>query len=543
MKVLLVFFLFFSVAAHAGGGCASFMNVVPVSHPNGCNAISLENLDAHAGTNKTWTFSPAAINAATGLPVTSMVVNSSTLGSPPVWPVVYWPQASIPASGNITIGYDGCTQDFFTCDCNPFAAGSFWDAPLICNTDHYCGNTAAAYIEDFLQNGTPLGGLGANGDGCLFCGTYTTDHEGSIENNSWLKFIADATSVPFNITVYGGCYIQFAVYAYNPSAPLGSNGVLTLMTPISWTNVNTGFTGTHTITATGLTPGNQYYLHFDGHGGADCDYEIGFTSGIVTIDLEADDQLICAGAPVVLTASPNDPSATYSWTDSYGNVLVGGSQITVNPTVQTTYEVQVNLAGCQNDPQQVLVEIEPCPLPADFVSLGLQCDREQKILKWTTSSEYAVKEFQVLRSQDLVNFDLIGVVEAIGYSTETNSYQFTDENPLPEKSYYEVVSVDYDGGKKNAGTISSEDCESNSNWINSYIDMASEQLIIETSFDRPTLVKAEMVDVMGNFLESFSISANSGFTKYSTDVSKYSGLIFIRFNGGGNEIRQKHFVR
>src|SRR5690606_15079831 len=130
----------------------------------------------------------------------------------------------------------------------------------------------------------------------------------------------------------------------------------------------------------------------------DCDYEIGFSSGIVTADLEADDQLVCAGDPVVLTASPNDPSATYTWTDNLGNTYTGGSQITVNPGVQTTYQVEINLAGCQNDPQNILVDIEPCPLPAEFVNLKLQCENSQRILKWTTASEYAVDHFLIKRS-------------------------------------------------------------------------------------------------------------------------------------------------
>lgn len=539
MKNILILITLLGGNAFAGGGCASFMNVVPVSHPNGCNAISLENLAADAGTNQTWTFSPAAINAATGTSVTSMVVNSSTLGNPPVWPVVYWPQASIPANGQITIGYDGCTQDFFTCDCNPFAAGSFWDAPLICNTDHYCGNTAAAYIEDFMQNGTPAGGLGANGDGCLFCGSYTTDHEGSIENNSWLKFIADASSVPFNITVYGNCYIQFAVYAYNPNAALGSNGVLTLMTPIAWTNVDTGFTGTQSITATGLVPGNTYYLHFDGHGGADCDYEIGFTSGIVTVDLEADDQLVCTGAPVVLTASPNDPSATYTWTDNHGNTYSGGSQITVNPSSTTTYEVEVNLAGCQNDPQTVLVDIEPCPLPAEILNFGLLCDEEQRIVKWSTASEYAVKEFQVLRSTDLTTFELIGTIDAVGYSNELNHYSFRDVTSDGSKTYYQLRSIDFNGEGKSAGIVTSDDCLASSEFLKAYLAGNGEDIVIETLLESPTEINVEIVDVMGNRLHNQLITAGSGLEKHLIDAARLKGIMLIRMSGSTLESVQK----
>ncbi len=526
-----------------GGGCSSFMNVVPVSHPNGCNAIELRNLDADAGSNMTWTFSPAAINAATGTSVTSMVVNSSTLGVPPVWPVVYWPAASVPSSGTLTIGYDGCTQDFNTCDCNPFAAGDFYDAPLICNTSHYCGNTAAAYIEDFLQNGTPAGGLGANGDGCTFCGSYTTDHQGSIENNSWLKFIADATTVDFNINVFGGCYIQFAVYAYNPAAPLGSNGVLTLMTPIEWTNVDTGFTGANTITASGLVPGNEYYLHFDGHGGADCDYEIGFSGGIVTSNLTASDNLVCSGDAVTLTATPQDPAASYTWTDNFGNTYSGSDQITVNPSVATTYSVQIDLPGCQPNPEQVLVDIEPCPLPSEVVGFSVSCDEGKNQLKWETATEYNVDRFEIWRSSDLEVFEIVGSVTAAGNSLDKQEYSFTDYAPGRATEYYKLVSVDFDGETDETGYISTEKCYSDTDWMRTYYDQSKGKIVLESFVSTPQQLAVSLTTLNGSEVKSAAPYAQSGLNIFVYDVDDYSGLLLINVSSESDLYMNKHLVK
>lgn len=499
MKTLLFILLLAVSPLTTFAGSTPQFNVVPTSYPSACNALILRNLAADGTSPMTWTFSPPAIDASTGTTVSSLVVTA------PNEPVVYWP--STPSYTTLTVGYDGATQDFNTCDCNPFASGSFYDAPLICSTDHYCGNTAAAYIEDFLQNGTPLGGLGANGDGCLFCGIYTTDHEGSIENNSWLKFIADSTSVDFDIEVFGGCYIQFAVYEYDPLAPLGTDGVLQLMTPISWTNVNTGFTGANTITASGLTPGTEYYLHFDGHGGADCDYEIGFASGIVTIDVMSSAPSVCPGDPVTLSATPNDPSATYIWTDNFGNTYSNASDIIVNPTVPTTYSVEVILTGCSNDEQLIDIGIDPCALPVELVDFDVACKDGYTELMWETATEYNNDYFVIEKADYSLDFAEIGTVQGAGFSNQPVFYSAQDTARNVGPVYYRLRQIDFDGLAAYSETISSQSCYYDDfTVIKMFFDENTKQFVIGYNATRSTPVDLKLIDLSGRPYLSESIT-------------------------------------
>ena len=481
LLLLLILFATLSFSTFAGGGPQ--FNVVPTSHPDGCNAMILRNLAADGASAMTWTFNPPAINALTGLPVTSMVVNA------PNEPVVYWP--AIPAYSSLTIGYDGDTQDFNTCDCNPFAAGSFWDAPLICNTDHYCGNTASVYPVDFSQGSG--GGLNAN------CSGGNCDHSGSIENNSWLKFIADATSVTFDIEVFGAtCFIQFAVYAYNPAAPLGTNGVLTLMTPISWTNISTGFNGFNTITANGLIPGNEYYLHFDGHGGDDCDYEIGFASGIVTIDAFASAASVCAGAPVTLTATPNDPSATYTWTDNFGNTYPDADQIVVNPTVPTTYSVEVLLTGCTNEEQTLDIAIDPCPLPVELTNFDVTCADAYTELTWQTESEYNNDYFEVEKADETLEFVVIDKVQGAGSTNQMQYYAVQDSERNNGDTYYRIRQVDYDGSESYSEILSTAACTgADFEIVAMYFNQSTDEIVIDFNASRSTSTHLSMVDLSG----------------------------------------------
>lgn len=66
-------------------------------------------------------------------------------------------------------------------------------------------------------------------------------------------------------------------------------------------------------------------------------------------------------------------------------------------------------------------------------------------LNWETSYEYNSKEFIVQRSSDLMNYQDLGVVPAIGDSGERTKYSFVDPFPLQGVNYYRLKKVDRNG--------------------------------------------------------------------------------------------------
>src|SRR3989338_197906 len=108
---------------------------------------------------------------------------------------------------------------------------------------------------------------------------------GSIENNSWYQFTASATTASFPITYVGGCVsgwgIQAHVYAVTYTA-----GCCSGFTSVS-NCYNPGNTTLGTVSATGLTVGQQYLLMIDGNAGDGCEFTIsGWTgTGILPVEL------------------------------------------------------------------------------------------------------------------------------------------------------------------------------------------------------------------------------------------------------------------
>lgn len=204
-------------------------------------------------------------------------------------------------SWNLSFGNTGipCT--------NPTANDNCLAATPICNLNGYCGSTSSCYTASQVPAG--------------FCG--------SVENNSWLSFVASATSATFDITV-GNCLnsqgIQMEVYST-------TNCVSFTSFSNCW---NPGVETNGTITATSLTIGNTYYLMIDGYAGDVCDYSISATSGVLTVSITASASTICSGQSTTLTANATGATG-YSW--SPGGATT--SSIVVSPAVTTTYTVTI----------------------------------------------------------------------------------------------------------------------------------------------------------------------------------------------------------
>lgn len=228
---------------------------------------------------------------------------------------------------------------------NPPAANLFTQAPLICNLDGYCGTTSSYYGE------LPPFNFGGTGGGCptpndgLFGGT--------LQNNSWIKFQAGATTVDFTFTIAAGgtCNgVQAGVFAFDATTSTFSR-----VSPCAPTSGSGLAPGTSTLTASGLTVGETYYIMMDGNAGSVCDYTINTTPGAVLVVSAGADQTICSGSSATLTAT-GPGTSTYTWTTLGGAAVGTGTSVSVSPTSTTSYVVEAT-GTCDNARDTVTVNV------------------------------------------------------------------------------------------------------------------------------------------------------------------------------------------
>ncbi len=228
------------------------------------------------------------------------------------------------------------------------ASDNFEDAPTICDLSSYSGSTNGN-TSDIPFNLKPNG----NSTNAIECDLAT--FKGSIDNNSWLKFVATSNSVSMNV-VPGSCVtgfdggIQMAILSFNGSS-------FTRLSECSLTSG--GQSNPFTISASSLTIGETYYIMVDGNAGSKCDYKINMTSGFTPLSATASPETVCAGSSVTLTSIGGINSNLIWFADdpSFGSDY--GSTINTTPSKTTTYTV-LSKGDCAGKTANIQVIVNNC---------------------------------------------------------------------------------------------------------------------------------------------------------------------------------------
>ncbi|MFK7949805.1 MAG: T9SS type A sorting domain-containing protein [Saprospiraceae bacterium] len=81
-------------------------------------------------------------------------------------------------------------------------------------------------------------------------------------------------------------------------------------------------------------------------------------------------------------------------------------------------------------------------LPVEMMYFNGELKGEAIALNWATASELNNAGFEVQKSADGVNWDVLGFVNGNGTTIETQTYAFVDKSPLA-KNYYRLKQMDY----------------------------------------------------------------------------------------------------
>jgi len=297
-------------------------------------------------------------------------------------------------------------------------------ASLTIGGTSFSAATAASFTQDEPAN-----------VGTVFCG--------SIENNSWYQFIATATTHSFNVSSVLNCGagIQGEVY----DVTYDGNGCCNGFTSVS-NCYNPGSTTAGTVTAVGLTIGNNYMLMIDGNGGANCDFTIDGWTGV--------------------------------------NIL---------PVSLIRYTGINNLFNNE--------------------------------LNWTTASEINNDYFIIEKSTNNINYTEVGKIHGNANSANQNNYSFLDYNINSPVTYYNLIQVDFDGTKKQLGTIK---ILKSIHKISAYPNPSNTSMTFTFSSNYNNLT-IEFIDINGRiFKENTNAIYNKTF-KSNLFETLSSGIYSVRF--------------
>jgi hypothetical protein len=140
--------------------------------------------------------------------------------------------------------------------------------------------------------------------------------------------------------------------------------------------------------------------------------------------------------------SPNDHS---TWVLNGNHGSINGSQT----------DFTISRIGMSGFSYFAIGYTNNAPLPVTLISFQANCIQDYtSIISWTTASESNSSYFQLEKSRDGINWQLLSVIEATGNSTTKIDYEFFDLEKFSGVFYYRLKQIDFNGCEITYGPIS-----------------------------------------------------------------------------------------
>jgi|GEM_PF-1449918 len=184
----------------------------------------------------------------------------------------------------------------------------------------------------------------------------------------------------------------------------------------------------------------------------------------------------------------------------------------------------IDNGGLSNKATVIVSKI--APLPVTYLYFNGSNNDGKNILKWATSKELNNDHFDVLKSDDGVNFSPVVTIPASTSATETKEYSFADINPFPGNNYYRLAQYDIDGTKKLSEIINIRN--SGNTAITTYPNPIKDQLYFTLKgSDIKGVVKARVLDASGKVVKQMNFEKSTSVSNQSIQLPGLQSGIYI----------------
>lgn len=183
------------------------------------------------------------------------------------------------------------------------------------------------------------------------------------------------------------------------------------------------------------------------------------------------------------------------------------------------------------------------PLPVTMVSFGGVWKGNQVMLNWKTAKERDNDYFDVERSNDGIQFEIIGRVANKMKYGESNYYDFVDQQPGTGKKYYRLRQVDINGAFDYTQTIKVErNLQGSPMWVSPNPVAGGRGLVISFSDDEPHQYVLEIVNMAGKTVYTEKVKSQMGLNivKPGQDFQLPAGLYLLSLHSQDGGISGHH---
>jgi hypothetical protein len=183
-------------------------------------------------------------------------------------------------------------------------------------------------------------------------------------------------------------------------------------------------------------------------------------------------------------------------------------------------------------------------LPVELLSFDSEVNKKSINVYWQTASELDSDYFELERSADGENWEVLGRLAAAGNSNTLLDYSFIDQNPLMGDNYYRLHQVDFDGKDEYFGPIYQRYANEELNvQIRVYPNPNTDgQLTIKMNSNMMLGDVIEIYDVAGRLQKTITVSEEINTMQLNiSDLKK--GVYIIRYQNQEIQLTERLIIQ
>jgi hypothetical protein len=225
--------------------------------------------------------------------------------------------------------------------------------------------------------------------------------------------------------------------------------------------------------------------------------------------------VVYSGASTSATGPGNSEKIVW-WNadDSQAGILEGDNTAFTGPVTVSDGEIDPGI----ND-----------PLPVELVSFRVIKHSSYVLLEWSTATELNNSHFEVQRSFNGRDFDVIGQVEGHGTTNEPNYYSFIDRSPVGAVAYFRLRQVDYDGAYEFSPIRLVQQHNLAGTVVSTYPNPAREKVYIQ-SVNALEFSQLQLINLSGQVVSNLKGSTQgNGFSMEVMLPQVPKGMYYVRY--------------
>lgn len=127
------------------------------------------------------------------------------------------------------------------------------------------------------------------------------------------------------------------------------------------------------------------------------------------------------------------------------------------------------------------IDSNATPLPLTLIDFSADVTHRNVNLKWETINERNMREFNMYRSADAQNWELISTVQGNGNGGSRSNYSLLDAQPGIGVNYYKLENVDNDATRSTLKTLAANVGEDGETAFQVYPNPCTDKLYIRAS--------------------------------------------------------------